>query len=809
MSFEDLRKVIRFAALALATTWSAAADAQPDQDAGSTPDAQTRAGEPPPPSAAPPPPPPSPEPPSSAPPAAAQPEQSGPAEPPAAAATPLAEPTVPLPSAAAETLAEVPPLSEQDAVDIIVVGNRLSRAAGSAHVMRAEQLERFEFDDAHAALLQVPGVYVRQEDGIGLRPNIGIRGANPDRSKKLTLMEDGVLFGPAPYSAPAAYYFPLLTRMTQIRVIDGPSAIAYGPQTVGGAIDFITRSLPDVPTAAIDLAGGQYGYRKAHAYAGTTEGRFGMLIEGVHLHDSGFKELPDGADTGSTRNEWMVKASYVIDPTASATHELGLKLTYSEETSNETYLGLSDEDFRADPNQRYPASALDQMKNHRTSIVAGWIFDAPDSKLKITTTAYRHDYARIWRKVNRFRGAAIAGVLAEPDDPNNAEYLAVLKGREDTVIDGTTILIGPNDRTFVNEGVQSVLELNQRRTGPVTHRIEAGLRAHHDSIDRRHSEDAFSVIEGQLVPNADEATYVTASNEANTYALAMHALDAMSWGKFTLTPGVRLELISSQLDDRLAEEKNTAFTVAVMPGVGAFYELVPNLGVLAGLYRGFSPPAPGDDVEPEYSLNYEAGVRYSPGRSRAELIGFLNDYSNLTDICTFSSGCVTEDLDRQFDTGKALIYGFEAFLGHDLDLGAFKLPFGAAYTFTHAEFRSTFQSSDPIYGNVSKGDELPYVPEHQLSVTLGIDGKIGALNAALTYVAAMREEAGSQPLAETLATDEQITVDLAGELRILERLKIYASVRNVGDARNIVSRRPFGARPNAPRWVHVGIKGAL
>lgn len=713
------------------------------------------------------------------------------------------------PAAVAAAPDDSPAPSEQESIDIIVVGTRLSNTAGAAHVMREEQLERFEFDDAHAALLQVPGVYVRQEDGIGLRPNIGIRGANPDRSKKITLMEDGVLFGPAPYSAPAAYYFPLLTRMTQIRVIDGPSAVAFGPHTVGGAIDFITRPIPEAATAAIDLAGGQYGYRKAHAYAGTTEGRFGMLIEGVHLQDSGFKELPDGADTGSTRNEWMVKASYVIDPSAAATHELRLKLTYSDETSNETYLGLSDEDFREDPNRRYAASALDRMKNHRTSFVASWIFDAPEAKLKLTTTVYRHDYARIWRKLNRFRGAEIAGVLRAPEDPSNAEYIAVLKGREDTLIDGTTLLIGPNDRTFVNQGLQSVLDLDQRSTGPIAHRIEVGMRLHHDSIERRHSEDAFSVVDGALVPNAGEATYVTAANEANTYALATHAIDAMTWGDFTLTPGIRLELIASQLDDRLADDQSDSLTVAIMPGVGAFYSLLPSFGVLAGVYRGFSPPAPGDDVEPEYSLNYEAGVRYSPGRSRAELIGFLNDYSNLTDICTFSSGCVNDDLDRQFDTGKALIYGFEAFLGHDLALGPVTLPLSAAYTFTHAEFRSTFASSDPIYGNVRRGDELPYVPRHQLSVTLGLDAKLGALTAALNYVAAMREEAGRAPYDESLVTDEQLTFDLAGELRVSPQLKLYASVRNLGDARDIVSRRPFGARPNAPRWIHAGIKGSL
>ncbi|HKP57608.1 MAG TPA: TonB-dependent receptor [Polyangiales bacterium] len=703
-----------------------------------------------------------------------------------------------------------PVAAVNDPVEITVVGTRLAKTAGAAHVVRSEDLERFEYDDAHAVLLQVPGVYVRQEDGIGLRPNIGIRGGNPDRSKKLTLMEDSVLFGPAPYSAPAAYYFPLMTRMTQVRVVDGPAAVAYGPQTVGGAIDLVTRPIPDAPSASLDLAGGSFGYRKAHGYAGTTSGPFGMLIEGVHLHNSGFKQLPDGADTGSTRNEWMVKASYLVNPDAPATHLLGLKLTYSEETSNETYLGLTDDDLRASPDRRYAASALDQMKNHRTSIVASWLFEDPGASLKLTTTLYRHDYARIWRKLNQFRDAQLAPILADPEDPQNAEFLAVLRGEADSASDATTLMIGPNDRTFVNQGVQSVLELDDVSTGPLSHRLELGLRFHNDSIDRRHSQNAFLMVDGALVPKSDEATQVTTSNVAETYALAVHALDAMEWGNFTLTPGVRLEVFASSLDDRLAGEKTDALGFAIMPGIGAFYSLLRDLGVLAGVYRGFSPPAPGDeDAKPEYSVNYEAGVRYAPGRSRFELIGFLNDYSNLTDICTFSSGCLTEDLDRQFDAGEALIYGFEAYAGHRVDLGPIDLPLSAAYTFTHAEFGSSFESSDPIYGMVEKGDELPYVPRHQLSVSVGGEHRYAALNGAFTYVAAMREEAGSEPLEDTVATDEMIVFDLTAEVRPLPGLRIYANLRNIGDARDIVSRRPYGARPNAPRWLQIGVKGEL
>ena len=694
--------------------------------------------------------------------------------------------------------------------DVVVSGSPLGRSAGSVQVLRKAQLERFSLDDPTAVLLQVPGVYIRGEDGVGLRPNIGIRGANPDRSKKLTLMEDGILFGPAPYSAPAAYYFPLMARMTQIRVIKGPSAIGYGPQSVGGAIDFLTRQTPTKNTGSADLALGAYGYGKAHVYFGTGTEQWGFLVEGVRLQNTGFTNLPNGADTGSTRNDWMVKASYLLDPKASTKHRFQVKLSYADEVSNETYLGQSDADFRTDAYRRYAASSLDQMKNHRTGIVLTHTMEGPETAYTLKTSAYRFDYARTWSKLNRLGRASPSDVLGSPKDPANAGYFAVLRGDIDSSGSGAdTLFVGPNQRSFTSQGVQSVLT-SPAQTGPISHAIEAGARLHYDELHRDHSEQGYLMQAGQLVPSGD-AVVVTTRNFARTYALALHVSDALTWKRLTLTPGVRAELIASRAEDYLTNEMTNGFVGAVMPGLGAYFALTKELGVLGGVYRGFSPPPPGSgrEVRPEYSVNYEAGARYTRGRARLETIGFFNDYSNLTDVCSLASGCVDARLDRQFDAGKARVYGLEAFATYEAPAGPVKIPFTAAYTLTYGELRSDFSSQDPIYGTVRAGDKIPYIPRHQFNLALGVENRLAGVNTQVSYIAKMREVAGSAPIDETIATDEQLWMDMGAYLSPTKWLKIYVNVRNVTGVENIVGRRPYGARPNAPRWVQAGVKASF
>ena len=145
--------------------------------------------------------------------------------------------------------------------EVLIIGTReaVRELPGSGAIIDSEEMDRFDHVDLNQVLGSVPGLYIREEDGYGLRPNIGIRGASADRSQKITIMEDGVLITPAPYSAPAAYYVPNVARIEAIEVLKGPASIYHGPHTVGGAINFVTRNPAKQPVNEIDLSAGTYG----------------------------------------------------------------------------------------------------------------------------------------------------------------------------------------------------------------------------------------------------------------------------------------------------------------------------------------------------------------------------------------------------------------------------------------------------------------------------------------------------------------------------------------------------------------------
>ncbi len=705
--------------------------------------------------------------------------------------------------ASEETTPQPGPAVKAESTGLTVIGQRRRREKrASAHALGEQDLERQNHDDPHAVLNQVPGVYTRQEDGVGLRPNVGIRGVNPDRSKKITLMEDDVLFGPAPYSAPAAYFFPLITRMTDVEVVKGAASIAHGPQTVAGAINLRTRDIPTGWAGGVDVAGGQYLYGKAHAHVGAGWQRFGFLIEGVHLRTDGFKELDGGGDTGFYRNEWMLKTRYILNPGAATQHTLRAKFGFSNEASNETYLGLTTEDFRLNPLRRYAASQLDRMTWDRTQVDLR--HEAKSESFDVVTVVYRHDLSRVWNKVNGFSGASISDVLRNPTAGRNKMFYDTLRNQVPAGFPSENILIGPNDRQFVSQGVQSRGHW-RTRLGDYRNEIEMSARLHHDRASRVHQESAYFFNNNvlQLVPGVPAAT--TADDTMQTLALSLFAGDELEMGRLTIRPGARLEVIRARYEPRAGGNDIKNNDVAVLPGMGIHYQLWRGLGAVAGVHRGYSPASPRDvAAQSETSTNFEAGLRYEVHKLRAEAIGFWNEYANLTAICTESSGCLDADVGRQTNAGAARIRGVETFAQTAAELAGIKLPAMVAYTFTDARFLDTFSSNDPIFGAVTAGDAIPYVPRHQLSLTVGVERPWWGLTLSALHQSRMEDAPPSQQAA--LRTDSLTVVDVGAHTNLPGNSQIYLQVRNLLDEAAIVSYRPFGARPNAPRWVQVGAK---
>ena len=182
-----------------------------------------------------------------------------------------------------------------------ILGNKFvaQNRTGASYFLSSEELGDFGYIDINRALKAVPGVNFYEEDGFGLRPNISLRGTSPQRSSKITLMEDGVLIAPAPYSSPAAYYFPSVARMEAIEILKGSSQIQYGPFTTGGVINMISSSIPeDNLKAKFQTSYGTFNSSQVYSTIGQSFENVGYVIEYLSMKSSGFKKLNSADNTG-------------------------------------------------------------------------------------------------------------------------------------------------------------------------------------------------------------------------------------------------------------------------------------------------------------------------------------------------------------------------------------------------------------------------------------------------------------------------------------------------------------------------------
>jgi Fe(3+) dicitrate transport protein len=684
-----------------------------------------------------------------------------------------------------------------------VHGSSVFLEPGSTTVIGVEQLETYKYTDLNRVLKTVPGVQIQEEDGFGLRPNIGMRGVAPHRSRKVLIMEDGIPSGPAPYSAPAAYYVPTMTTIENVEVTKGSSAVRYGPQTIGGAINLISKRIPEDPfSAEVELAQGSFQFRKALALVGGKTGAWGWSILGAQMESDGFKTLTNGDDTGFHKRDLLGKLTYDL----SDDQQFFLKAGWSDELSNESYLGLTKADFEADPYQRYAASERDQMKNGHRTFAMGHELRAGDFLSRVTL--YNHTFDRMWKRFDGMsdRSIDIRAVLANPVG-QYAHIYDVIKGLDDSLGTGDLVLQANNHRSYYSRGInwdgQYLWNLGEYRSN----QLEWGLRLHQDSIRHDHTSDTFTMISGHLQPSG-EPSGVGAQDRISAQAWSAFVWDTYTVGDWRFSGGVRQEWVEIEENDYSAVNNDYSNKrAATMPGVGVFHQIDKNLGWLLGIYRGMGLAAADDQGsgKPEESINYESGFRYMQGSMLVDLIGYWNDYRNIKGTCSASEGCSTSTRDISFDGGKAKIYGYELTASHQFRAGGLEFPTALQYTLTQASFDGNFVSglTDWGLGEIQKGDPIPYVPRHQLGIQAGLRWEPILFNLQWKRQSKSYDQALAQGR-ETLPASSLLDASL--RVTVAENYEIYTTADNLTNEKRIASFRPFGARPGKPQAFVFGAK---
>ncbi|TVR14016.1 MAG: TonB-dependent receptor [Planctomycetota bacterium] len=715
---------------------------------------------------------------------------------------------------------------------------------GSGFYLSGEELRARNVDNINQALQRVPGVYVREEDGYGLFPNISIRGINTQRSSKVMILEDGVPMAPAPYTAPAAYYTPTVGRMAGIEVLKGSSQIRFGPHSIGGVINYISTPIPDESAGYVKMLFGENRDFRAHAHYGDTftlgdGSRLGFLVEGYYRNSDGFQSLDSdfadarpNATTGHTNIEPNVKVMW--EPNTSLYQRLQLNYGYTDRKGDISYLGLHEDDVSDNPHRRYAATRFDHIitEQHRTSLNH---FIQVDDGFSIDTTAYYTNFHRNWIKLHDvYDDDPLGGdETASPTWGSRTNLSrALMDGDLMEVIRGESaggFRVRNNNRNYYTYGIQ-VIPRYELTLGDTHHDIELGLRYHYDQIHRKQWHERYRQNDNGGITHRFTEERGSESNrldEARVFAI--HLQDRISWNDWTFTPGIRVEHISykrtsydtAQAPSNVRLGSDSESLTMVSGGLGVTYDINPEWQVYGGVHRGVTPPGSGilNDLKEESSIASELGARYQlpEHHLRVEATLFHIRFEDMLAVDNVGGGGAggTENIGKADNTGLELAITYDP--GADLTW-SFNMPSFLSYTYSRARIGGDYDGRDnneDIFRDSEKGDRVPYVPDHQISVGSGVEfARWGAL-AQLNYVSSQytsgfntSEQVDSDGVADARfgKIDSRVVVDVSAHFRAQEHITFLGGVDNVFDDESVTSRLPHGPRVAQGRFAYIGFE---
>lgn len=666
----------------------------------------------------------------------------------------------------------------------------VSNTPGSVDVLDSAALRQaqvFSFDEA---LRKVAGISTRGEEGFSLRPNIGIRGLNPTRSRNVLMLEDGVPLAYAPYGDNASYYHPPVDRYDSIEVVKGSGQIAWGPNTVGGVLNYVTPTIPDHASGSLAVTGGNRDYLNAHARFGGTWKGAGLLLDAVRKQGEGAR---DNVRSGLTDINLKLLA------TVATRHALAFKTNYYAEDSRLTYSGLRLDEWNADARQNpfrndaFYGDRWGASMTHTTALTPNVIAN---------TNVYGSVFMRDWWRQSSNSGQR-PNDAADPACAGMAN-LNTTCGNEGRL------------RKYYTWGIDPRLRATHSLFG-VRNELDLGFRAHFETQERiQRNGDTPLARAGRTVED----------NQRTTQGYSGHIQNRFHFGNVIVTPGLRLEHVRYSRTNRLFNNGtgvfgDTSLTQAI-PGVGLAWNPSGWLTLFTGMHRGFAPPRAEDiinnsggfvELDAEMSWNYEAGARARLHRNvSVDAAYFRLDYSNQIIPASLAGGAgsALTSAGETEHSGMELTGRYDA---RNVFGSGNSLWFRGAWTWIPvARFDGRrFSSVSGFAGTLVTGNRLPYAPGSLLNASIGWSHRRG-VNALVEMVQTGRQfgddlnTVNSAPDGQRGALPGNVIWNATFNVPMEAwRTTAFVTVKNLGDRLALVDRSR-GMLPGSPRLIQAGFK---
>jgi len=657
-----------------------------------------------------------------------------------------------------------------------ILPDRLEAVPGSFNVVDEKELKARQPFSVREALNQVPGINIVGEDAFALAPNIGIRGMNPRRTQRTLLMEDGMPLFMAPYGDPSAHYSTPLDRVSRIEVVKGSGQTLYGPQTVGGMINFVTKPVPKEFQASVMAIIGNNNFSGGHVNIGTGGDWGGIMLDAVNRKGDGIRKNHD-----FEINELTLKGQLNLDDR----NTLIAKLGWYEEKSSISETGLGEREWREDRYQA-PSGDQDQFNQTRKTLQLKHIFEITE-KAKLSTQFYYAETSRAsFRQIN-------SPGRYDSDSPGSSTGYSRLDrcpsgAMRDDLSNAAQCGGRWRPRDYEYYGIEPRLDFSHNLFGIESDAV-IGFRWHQEDIKRNQFRANGPEVQSQSWAEAlgDHREDVRIDVEARSY----YAQNTFYMGNWALTPGIRVEDLRIKTNVVKAEghfhnnpeSSLTNNQTKVLPGFGVAWNGIENTTIFAGVHKGFAPPRPDRDIvatnantavvhktKPEESTNWELGIRSNYFRGVS--------YEATLFHTKFEEIVINSGAGSYINGGESQQSGIE--LGGRIDFGqVYDTPHNFYVTGTYTNlFTAKFKKNGlRAQDGIVSGDRLPYAPRHIASVNFGYSHPVG-FDARIGVDYVSRQEVDT--FARVLHPTDAALSGLAGDIPSYALVNASVSYRPIG-----------------------------